>query len=96
MKYQEKLARCLRLMTIRSLYQREELTEEDALELLKGALTPDDPTTIRDDSKFLKAEPEKIFKFFNLTDARTTHVSNLEKKQMEEALARNMFGGKEL
>lgn len=47
------LARQLRLATVQNLYRQGLLTEEGAKEVLAGPLTPEDLTTVYDDSGLL-------------------------------------------
>lgn len=44
------LARSLRLAVVQNQYDQENLTEDEAKELLSGPLTPGDDSTIFDDS----------------------------------------------
>jgi hypothetical protein len=46
-------ARKLRLAVIKNVLMQGLITEDDALELLRGALSPEDETTIVDDSALL-------------------------------------------
>lgn len=55
------VARCLRLGIVRQQYEAGNLTEAEALELLRGALTPGDETTVEDDSALLHATLDEIF-----------------------------------
>lgn len=51
------MARSLRLAVIQSQYRVGNLTEQDARKLLAGPLSPDDPSTIYDDSDCLMVAP---------------------------------------
>lgn len=61
--YITKLARMLRLGTIRTFWKQDMLSEEDARELLAGPLSPDDPTTVVDDSALLD-DPDGLRKIW--------------------------------
>lgn len=54
------LARSLRLIAVRGYLSAAYITEEQALEILCGALTPGDGTTIVDDSHLLHATGDAI------------------------------------
>jgi len=58
--YAEKVARSLRLVVIRQQFETGNLTEDEAIELLRGPLSPGDETTIRDDSRLLKVSLSEI------------------------------------
>jgi hypothetical protein len=56
------MARWLRLSVIRNVLGSGQITHEDAVELLKGPLNPDDPSTIVDDSGLVDASIEEVSK----------------------------------
>jgi len=51
------IARSLRLAVIQNQYDQDNITKEQAIELLSGPLTPDDKTTIYNDSVCLSIKP---------------------------------------
>ena len=51
-----KLARLIRLLSVRTYWQTGELTKSEAQELLSGPLTPGDGSTVVDDSNLLEQE----------------------------------------
>ena len=92
MKYQEKVARCVRLMIVRMQYRDGKMTREQALEVLKGPLILKHPETAVDDGQFLESEPEKIFQYFDLLNQDDPSTSNLEKHHTQEEISKMMFG----
>lgn len=59
-----KLARALRLAVIRNALKSGQLTRDDAIKLLKGPLTPNDETTIVDDSQLIDISIEEFKAIF--------------------------------
>lgn len=53
-------ARFLRVAVIRNIYKQDLLTREEALELLRGPLTPGDDSTIVDDTSLLDMSVEEV------------------------------------
>jgi hypothetical protein len=56
------MARWLRLSVIRNVLASDYITRDDAIDLLKGPLTPGDPTSIVDDSNLIDASIEEVSK----------------------------------
>lgn len=57
-------ARFMRLAYIRSFLKEGKLSPDQAIELLKGPLTPDEPATIVDDSNLLDRPAEDVYVLF--------------------------------
>lgn len=55
-------ARLLRAAVIRQLYEAGSLSEEQAVEILSGPLTPGDETTIEDDRHLLKIGKDELLR----------------------------------
>ena len=60
----EKNARLIRLIAIHGYLDTGAITKEEAVELLKGPLTPGKEDTIRDDSRFVDSTPDEVLAFF--------------------------------
>lgn len=59
-KFEEKMARMIRFITVRGYLKNGDITEEDAKEILSGCLSPDDESTRIDDSSWLNENPKSI------------------------------------
>ncbi len=66
--YYTLLARLLRLATVQNVLLSGLITEADALELLNGPLTPDDPTTVVDDRAWINLSAEEVYKLSQQLD----------------------------
>jgi hypothetical protein len=51
------LARACRLAVVKSCYRQKLITQKDAVDLLKGCLSPNKESTRYDDSRFLEVQP---------------------------------------
>jgi len=56
------MARSLRLAVIQNQYDQNNITEEQAIELLQGSLKPDDLNTVYDDSDCLEIKEKEMIK----------------------------------
>lgn len=61
-KHDQLMARWLRLSVIRNVLGTGNISHDDAVELLKGPLNPDDPSTIVDDSALVDLPLEEVEK----------------------------------
>lgn len=57
---ERKMARFLRVATVRNVLGQDLITREDALELLRGPLTPGDVSTIIDDTVLLDMTIDEV------------------------------------